>query len=59
MMESGIDETRAMAIVGHKTLSMIQRYRIVADRHTVAAGKILAVYHEKLRARKDSPEVVH
>jgi len=41
MVDAGIDEPRAMAIVGHKTNAMLRRYRIVAVRHVQAAGEKL------------------
>jgi integrase len=46
MLDAGIDESRAMKVVGHKTFAMIKRYRIVAERHVVEAGRKLEAWHE-------------
>jgi integrase len=59
MLEAGIDEARVMAIVGHRTFAMLKRYRIVADRHTVEAGRKLEAWQEAQKAeqkRKAEPE---
>ena len=57
MIEAGIDETRVMAIVGHKTVAMLKRYRIVADRHTIEAGRMLEAYHERVRPTEHKESV--
>ena len=44
MVDAGIDEPRAMAIVGHKTSAMLRRYRVVAVRHVQAAGEKLETH---------------
>ena len=54
MVDAGIDEPRAMAIVGHKTSAMLRRYRIVAVRHVQAAGAKLETHFAREKSTPKS-----
>lgn len=41
LLDAGVDEARVMRMIGHKTPSMLKRYRLVADRHIQDAGRKL------------------
>jgi integrase len=49
LLDAGVDEARAMRILGHKTPAMLKRYRLVADRHIQDAGHKV---DEWMKARK-------
>lgn len=46
MVEWGLPEARARAIVGHRDSKMLERYKRTSDRRTREAGAVLEKYHE-------------
>ena len=49
MIEAGVDETRVMEIIGHKTQAMLKRYMISAERHVQEAGRKLEDYFKRIK----------
>jgi integrase len=51
LVRSGVPQSVAMDISGHKTISMFKRYNITDQRDKVAAFQHLAEHHEKARKK--------
>ena len=51
MIDSGMDRTRAKAISGHKTDSMLERYNIGREKDVADAGKAMESYHRAQQKR--------
>ena len=47
MLGAGMDESKVMRIVGHKTRAMIDRYRIVSAKDVAQAGDQISRYLEE------------
>ena len=58
MVEWGLPEARARAIVGHCDYKMLERYKRTSDRRTREAGEILERFHESLAKTEEPPEAV-
>ncbi len=54
MLDAGMDESKVMRIVGHKTRAMIDRYRIVSVKDVAKAGEQMARYLEERRGDRRS-----
>ena len=52
MIQSGVPETVAMQISGHRTQSMLHRYNIIAERDIVAAAAKIQHHLEIQGSRK-------
>ena len=57
LIDAGVDEARAMRIVGHKTRAMLDRYRIVSMKDVKAAGEKVGRYLDAKR-RQAKPRTV-
>ena len=57
MLDAGMDESKVMRIVGHKTRAMIDRYRIVSLKDVAKAGEQIGRYLEE-RKRLSKGETV-
>ncbi len=55
--DAGMDESKVMLIVGHKTRAMIDRYRIVSLKDVAKAGEQIGRYLEE-RKRLSRGETV-
>ena len=58
MLDAGMDESKVMRIVGHKTRAMIDRYRIVSVKDVAEAGDQIGRYLEG-RQRDRTRETLH
>ena len=58
MLDAGMDESKVMRIVGHKTRAMIDRYRIVSVKDVAQAGDRIGRYLEE-RASTRRSETLH
>ena len=56
MVEWGLSEARARAIVGHRDSKMLERYKRTSDRRTREARDILERFHERLAGTEQSPK---
>lgn len=56
MVEWGLLEARARAIVGYRDSKVLERYKRTSDRRTREAGEILERFHEGLAEAAKKPK---